>query len=135
MRVQCSDSSVTFHYAGKQWLRTQLLPTDWPDLGKVLDRPSSPQPLPAGLFDALAVVKPFVDKLGRVYFREGAVHTSTVEGEGASHDVEGLHTEGVFNVEMLQLLDGVERADFTAWPGPVMFFNGTLRGAIIGMRA
>lgn len=134
--AQVDDSSVTLHYEGNRWLRTQLLSGDWPDLAKVLDVPSTPQPIHAGLFEGLEKIKHFLDpKLPRVFFRGDRMLTHTTEGEGADYEVEGLGMTGVYNAGMLELLHGsADRADFTLYPKPAMFFGDRLRGAIIGMR-
>lgn len=134
--AQYDENSVTFHYPEGRWLRTQLLPADWPNLSRILDQESAQAPVPEGLFDALSVVRSFVDKLGRVFFREGHVCTHEVEGEGASYDVPGLTTAGVYNVEMLSLLQGIAKTiDLTAYPKPCLFTGERLRGAIVGMKA
>ena len=132
--AQACEHSVTFHYADGRWIRTQLLSTDWPDLSKVLDRPSAPQPLDHALFGALAKVKGFVDKMGRIYFSKGLISTHAQPAEGACHEVESLTAEGLYNVEMLALLEnGVETIDWSTYPRPCLFFGGRMRGAIIGM--
>jgi DNA polymerase III sliding clamp (beta) subunit (PCNA family) len=132
--VQCDDHSVTFHYEGGRWLRTQLLSDQWPDLSRVLDKPSTPTPIDPRLFEGLAVIKPFVDKLGRVLFKGDTMQTHEQEGEGAAYTIEGNAVNGIFNVDMLQLLEGTAHTvDFTQSPG--LFFGENLRGAIIGMRS
>lgn len=135
--IQYDDSSVTFHYENGQWLRTQLLPSDsWPDLGRVLDAQSNAIPVDPRLFEGLATLKPFVDKLGRVLFKGGVMTTHDTDGEGAAYALEGLPDVGIYNVDMLCLLDGVaETADFAAYPKPCLFYGQNLRGAVIGMRA
>ena len=134
-RAQYDDISVTFHYSGDRWLRTHLLTGEWPDLGKVLNVESAQQPVPAGLFEAVAKVKPFTDKLMRVFFGDGSISTHQQEGEGASFAVEGVQGPGVYNAEMLMLLDGVATTiDFGTYPKPCIFQGERLRGAIIGMR-
>lgn len=133
--IQFNDQSLTFHYTGDRWLRTQLLPSDWPDLTRILDQPSTQHPVNAELFAGLAVVKPFADKLGRVLFREGSLCTHTAEGEGASYAVEGLPNEGAYSIEMLELLaDTAKTVDFSTYPKPCVFYGDKLRGVIIGMR-
>lgn len=133
--AQYDDTSVTLHYEGGRWLRTQLLPADWPDLAKVLDQPHNAQPLDTRLFEGLEVIKPFADKLNRVLFREDGMHTHTGEGEGASYAVENLAVDGAYNIDMLELLNGAaQTVDFTTYPKPCLFFGDRLRGAIIGMR-
>lgn len=134
--AQFDETSVTFHYPEGRWLRTQLLPSDWPDLTRVLNVEASPQPFPPGIFPAIAKLKPFADKLRRVYFRDGQACTHEAEGEGASASVEGLAHAGVYNADMLELLDGVAHSvDFSLYPRPCPFQGERLRGVIIGMRA
>lgn len=135
--AQYDDHSVTFYYEGERWLRTQLLPTAWPDLSRVLDAavPGGAAPLPEGLFDGLRVVKPFVDKLGRILLSPGNLRTHEAEGEGATYDLPTFAHTGVFNVEMLELLEGIAHvADFSTYPKPCHFFGDRLRGAIVGMK-
>lgn len=136
IRAQYDDNSVTFHYEGRRWLRTQLLSSEWPDLSRVLDQPSNRLPLDPRIFEGLAVIKPFADKLERVLFRDGALHTHETEGEGASYAIEGFAATGVYNIGMLELLQkAATDIDLSTYPKPCMFFGERLRGAIIGMRA
>lgn len=133
--AQYDEHCVTFHYEGRRWLRTQLLPADWPDLSRVLDKPCNPQPMDSRIFEGLANIKHFADKLNRVIFRDGCMCTHDTDGEGASFAVEGLAVDGVYNIEMMELLQGVAlQVDFTTYPAPCLFFGENLRGAIIGMR-
>lgn len=134
--VQLAENSITFHYSGNRWLRTQLFETKWPDLSKVLDRESNPTPMNEGLFEALKVVKPFTDKAGRILFKGGGkIATHAEETEGAGYDIEGFDHIGVYNIEMLSLLEGAATSiDWSAYPSPCMFFGDRLRGAIVGMK-
>lgn len=134
--MQMDANSITFHYAGGRWLRTQLLETKWPDLGKVLNRPSNPSPIEPKIFEALETIKPFCDKLNRVIFTPGKIATHTEETEGASYDIDGFDHTGIYAFDMLKLLEGTATSvDFTTYPNPCMFFGDRVRGAIIGMRA
>lgn len=133
--AQSDGNSFTFHYSNGRWIRTQLLETDWPDLGKILDRPSKQVPVNEALFAGLEVVGPFTDKLGRVTFHEGALCTSLTDGDGARYELADLTYPGSYNVDMLASLKGVALTiDFTTYPGPCIFQGDRLRGAIIGMR-
>lgn len=136
LHAQLDENSMTFHYADGCWLRTTLYETAWPDLAPILNRPANPVAVPEALWEALETVKPFVEADNRIYFRDGAVRTSTRDDLGASFDVEGLPEEGVFNIKMLALLAGVaEKIDFAAYPAPLLFYGDKLRGAIVGQRA
>lgn len=133
--AQATDTSFTLHYSNKRWIRTQLLPTEWPDLTRILDVPSKQLPINPQLFVGLEGIKGFADKLGRVTFHNSAVCTSLVEGEGASFEVNGLNYDGSYNVEMLaSLADVAHTIDFSSYPKPCIFHGDRLRGAIIGMR-
>jgi DNA polymerase III sliding clamp (beta) subunit (PCNA family) len=134
--AQLSEGSITFHYTDGSWLKTSLYETNWPDLSKILNVPASPVAVPAELFAAIEHIKPFVEKDNRIYFRHGAVCTSTREDIGASYEVEGLVDGGIYNINMLNLLNGVaEKCDFTLYPAPLLFYGSRLRGAIVGQRA
>lgn len=134
--VQLTDTSITFHFSGQRWLRTQLFETKWPDLTKVLSRESNPKPLDDRLFEALKTLKPFADKAGRILFRGGGkIATHDDETEGAGYEIEGFDHTGVYQLEMLMLLqNGVTSIDWSLYPSPCMFFGDRLRGAIVGMK-
>lgn len=135
LEVQVTENSASFHFSGERWLRTQLLPSDWPDLARILDKPSSPVALDAGLLDALKIIRPFTDKFGRVLFRGGRVCTHETDAEGASYDIEGFTWDGVYQIDMLTTLCGTAKTiDWSLYPSPCLFYGDRLRGAIIGMR-
>lgn len=135
--AQVAEGNITFHYEGDRWLRTQLYDTaSWPDLGSILDRPSVQQAIDPELFHALEMVKPFVDKTGAVLFEEQMITTHTGEHEGASFELPSMSAiDGKYNIAHLELLNGAAKTiDWSGYPGPCMFMNDRLRGAIIGMR-
>jgi hypothetical protein len=133
--AQVAEASVTFHYSGERWLRTQLYGTDWPDLAKVFNRKSTQLPLDTRLFAGLETVKFFVDNFGSIYFSPEGLRTSPVEGEGAVYEIENFVPDGRYNLGMLELLQAcVTSIDWTPYPDPCMFMGDRLRGAIIGMR-
>lgn len=128
-------SSVTFHYSDGRWIRTQLLTTEWPDLGKVLNRESKQEPIDPRLFKGLKAVKPFVDKMNRIYLKGGYIATHVDDSEATTYEVPDLQHEGIYAHEMLSLLEGVAvSCDFGAYPNPCVFMGERLRGAIVGMR-
>jgi hypothetical protein len=133
-RLQVTDTSITFHFSGGRWLRTQTYDLNWPDIAKVLNRDSNPVDIPPGFFTALEDLTYFVGESGAILFKEdGAMTTSSTEGVGATVAVEPFGAVGIYNIDQLKLLVGVaERADFTQ--SPAMFFGDHVRGAIVGMR-
>lgn len=133
--AQATDNSITFHYTGDRWIRSQLFETKWPDINKILSAPSTQTTMDDRLFEALVKLKPFADKLGRVFFKDGVVSTHEQSLEGASFEIPNLLVEGIYQIEMLARLQGVAHTiDFTTYPKPCMFQGDRLRGAIIGMR-
>ena len=138
IRIRRTERSMTFHYEGGRWMRTQLLNVDWPDLGPILDVVVSEdlQPLPAGFFEAVDNLRPFIKKEGngRLYFRKGEITTSPNEGEGASYEIEGLPERGAYAADQLLLLqDRAEIIDLKTHPIPCPFQGPNLRGVIVGM--
>lgn len=133
--AQVTEGSITFHYTGGRWLRSQLASTEWPDVGGLLDRlPTSPAnvaTVPDGLWEALETLTPFLDELNQVVCVDGLLetvhHTASVEMPGMP--------DCSYNAKMLAMLQGVAtRIDLQAWPNTAVFFGDNLRGAIAGMR-
>lgn len=132
--IQIAEKSITFHYPDGKWIRSQLYVNEWPDLSRILDRPSNPQPLDLRLFEGLETLKPFTNKLGQIFFNENYISTSIEATEGASYEIDGYSASGIYQIEMLERLNGVAtQIDFSTYPAPCMFFGDKLRGAIIGM--
>lgn len=133
--AQMTTTSMTFHYTDGRWVRTQLLSDAWPDLALILDVESDPKLLDERIFEGLETIAPFSDKLGRVWVQNEQLLTSKDEGEGAVFDIPGLKYEGIYQIDMLKLLQGVaQKIDFAQYPKPCLFYGDRLRGAIIGMR-
>lgn len=135
INAQVTTNSITFHYSGERWLRTQLYATEWPDLGKVLNRPSQQLPLDMRIFEGLESVKAFTDKMGSVFLFPDELRTHFDEQEGAGFAMEGFGFEGKYNIDMLYLLkDTATIIDWSTYPSPCMFSGDRIRGAIIGLR-
>jgi len=132
---QMTETSITFHYNDGRWVRSQLLNTEWPDLKRVLDVESYPIPIDKNLFVALEAIKPFRDELSKVFFQPDAVGTKPSSDDGSSYVLDAFNYEGIYQMDMLALLNGVaDTIDFTQYPSPALFFGKNLRGAIVGMR-
>lgn len=135
--IQMNDKSITFHYEDGRWIRSALLETAWPDVKGLLERnePCNPQPIDVKLFEALEIVKPFVDKMGRIIFNGKGIATDFEEAEGAQFDIEGFTHEGIYQIEMLnKLKDVTDTIDFSEYPNPCRFFGDNCRGIIVGLR-
>ena len=136
--VQTSENhSITFHYNDNRWLHTNVVTQAWPDLDKVLNRESNPEPVPDEFFPALETVAPFASKTRDIWFAKNGLTTSLEDQNGATVELAGLHKFGWYDVDMLRSLDGiVETIDFALYPNPVLFYGlgGKLRGAIVGRK-
>ncbi|CAB4169046.1 hypothetical protein UFOVP1516_10 [uncultured Caudovirales phage] len=132
-RIQIADNSLTLHYADKRWIKTQLLETNFPDMGKILNKECNPTIIDKELFVGLEVLKPFIDKMGAIHVTEGILSTSTDLNTSANYEVESIDFNGIYNIDMLNLLkDTAVKIDWHI--SPCLFFGEQLRGAIIGMR-
>lgn len=133
--VQLTDRSITFHYESGEWIRSQLLATDWPTFSHLLDVPSNPVPIEDELFTAIRVLKGSEDELRRIYIKENQFYThKEINESGACYTADISMPEGCFSGTVLELLEGVgEVADFTKWPAPIPFFGPNLRGVLMGM--
>ena len=132
-KIQIAESSITFHYSANKWIKSNLLETNWPDITKILNKEVNPQIIDTEIFEGLEVLKPFVDKLGCIYFTKGTMSTSIDLTTSANYEISSINFDGIFNIDMLQLLN--KTAVKIDWhTSPCLFFGDVLRGAIIGMR-
>ncbi len=134
--AQVTERSVTFHYEGERWLKTQLYDkVSWPNISKLLDFPSNQQPLDPLFAKALPVLKKFLDKVANIYFIGNKLTTHSVHNidEGGSYEVGSELPNGCYAFEMLEILvDSAAKIDWSTYPKPCAFSNGRLRGAIVG---
>jgi hypothetical protein len=130
--VQLSTRSVTFHYEGQRWLRTQLreqgFPEGIPEMFK--KRPLTLQSVPGALWASLDALSPFVDDLKRIFIKGGIASTHLGSDTGASYAVGDL-PDCAFNIDMLKLVRPVAtRIDFNEYPKPG-YFQGMKDGVRI----
>lgn len=134
LRVQVCSNSATFHYSGNRWLRTQLLDTTWPDLGRVLNRPANLSAIDMRIFEGLDCLRPFVSESGKVFLEDGEMFTHRT-AEGGKFSLPSFKGKVAFRLEMLELLNGTAtKIDFDAYPAPCIFEGNGVRGAIVGMK-
>lgn len=137
--VMFAKHSITFLYEDKSWLKSHLLATKWPNLEEVMktDGTEKPMPLPRDFFVGLKSIADFVDpQFKKIYFRDNSIATHEDE-QGAVYTFdEPFPYKGVYNVEMLQKLEGVvETIDFSAFPKKALFYGSEhIRGFMVGMR-
>lgn len=138
--LQTDENSLSCLFEDGSWMRSSLLTDAWPfeKLEAVMSRPASPQPVPAGLKEALDDLTPFLEegKSSPVYFQPEKISTSPHEEDGAEVVLEGLTGGPVFNAGQLKLaLSHATAVDFDQYPNPCAFIGDRLRGVIIGRSA
>lgn len=138
IKMQVSENSATFYFEDDRYMMTALMEGSWPTerVQARLSQPASPVAIPAGFFDALEILRPFVDDERKyVYLNPDKITTHQSGEDGA--EVEFATGEGtqIFTLPYLQSLDGVAaKIDFQLWPDPCLFYGPKLRGVIIGVQ-
>ncbi len=133
--AQINDTSITFHFEDKRWIRSTLLGLDWPDLNGMLGNGEGASPIREDLFVGLEAIEKLCDQMGRVYLRNDRISTMLESDDGASYELPGLGYEGVYKASMLKLLGGIAtHADFSQYPSACPFYGDKLRGVIMGLR-
>lgn len=140
VEIRIGKGSISFLYENGRWLRSQVLSSEWPVemMDKILERPSSPEDLPEGFFDAVDKLAPFTTDgpSSPIHFTaEGLTTGAPGAPEGAQVAIEGLPEGAAFRLKALQLLKHeVQKIDFWMHPAPCLFFGENSRGALIGMQ-
>lgn len=133
--AQITDNSITFHYSDDRWIRTQLYETSWPDLAKILDRPSKPVPIDERIFEGIEMLKGVGGADAKVFIKDGLMRTELNDQEGATYEISGLDATGCYSIAMLGKLKGVvKQIDLSSYPEPCCFFGDRIRGVIVGMK-
>jgi hypothetical protein len=131
-----SQSSTTFYFEDKSWLRTQFFAEPWPDVRNILDRKCNCWPLPNEFYKAVDAIEPFSDE-GNLFFDTGIMRSHINEKEGASYEIFGLPKGPIFAIKQLNIIRPyVEQIDFMAQGMHTntmcMWFGKNCRGAIAG---
>jgi len=134
-RMQIETHSATFYFESGRWLRTQLIDIGWPDIRALLDAmPATDSAVPSALFETLERISSFTAKDGRIVFKAGAIATAN-DDDGTTIECAGIPSGPIFNIEMLQVLEGIATTiGFEAYPSPCPFYGEGTRGAIVGLR-
>lgn len=136
-KFQISPTSITAHYNDGRWIRSQLCDLTWPDLGKVMSEAWEKATLTTidpALKEACAKLGKFAAVL--TYFRGQDVATERQEAKDgiAAVSVVSPATGCYHTRHLLEMLKAADTADFGAYPRPVPFIGGMMRGVICGVR-
>ncbi len=134
-----SGRSITFWFEDDSWIRSQLYEDKYPDVDRVLNVKSVPQPIPEGLNDALSAVASFVGNDGAIIFDSVGISTSVEDNQGAVYEISGF-TPGCFNIEHLQEIAKFAKTVDMSVKTPsiealvMAFFGENTRGILAPMR-
>jgi hypothetical protein len=138
--IQATSNSITFHFSGERWLRSQLIESSgWPDdiIKRVLDQPVGVQiRLPKNFEEALETLGAFLGESNTIYLTTDRILTSRHEGEGACVETDlDLQEMQAYSHHNLKLLCKVaETIDWSSYPRPCVFEGKNLLGVIIGQK-
>lgn len=130
--IGVSDRTITFHYDGGAWLRTQLYAEQWPDISKILNAgdPSKAQPVPPAMFEAIDAVSSFSTD-GAIHTLEGQISSHTTPDAGASYELDGITPGLCFGFKHLSAVKHVATSiDLVGQNGITYFYGERTRGAI-----
>lgn len=139
VRMQLSDTSITFHYPDGRWIKCQLNSAEWPNLGQVLDiawKEAKLVPVAEELREGCRKLGKYVGKSGgKTYFRGTDVATAKEDSEdGIATVATATPGKGCYWTKYLSdVLQTATMADFEKFPKPVPFVGDKVRGAIVGV--
>ena len=134
--AQMTDNSVTFHFEGDRWLRTQLVDGTWPreQISAMLDQGGDTIDVPQEYFTEIARLKAFVDvDQGIRLFPDHVTTSANEDDRGARVEFDLPGAAGHFNIQQFLSLEGIaKKIDFSKHPRPCYWQGGMARGVIIG---
>jgi hypothetical protein len=126
-----ATNSLTAYYDDGSWIKTAIQSDPaFPDLRSFLSLNSNPGPTPLGFFEAIERLEPFSQDR-RLYFTSEGICTDNYKTDGAINLCDDLPVGISFNIESIQLLNGIaEKIDFNVSDRMAYFFGRNIRGAI-----
>lgn len=109
-----SETSVTFYFEDKSWIKSQLYPQEYPTdtVMNVLNKNSNPSPISVDFYKGLEAVASFSEN-GSVYFERDKICSHKVEEQGATYDVPGLPKGPIYTAKYLSMIKQfAEKIDF-----------------------
>lgn len=127
-----SMNTLTFHFEGGAWMRTQLYPEPWPDVDALLNKGDhyNAGPVPEIIYEAVEAVAPHCDT-GAVYFKDGLVASHQADNVGATFEMEGVPSGLILAPDLIKKIEGkATKLDMVGHSGAVYFWGDKLRGLI-----
>jgi hypothetical protein len=130
-----NQHSATFWFEDGAWIKTQLYPSEWPDVSSILNRPSNPQPLPADFWPAFDATESFsID--GTLITRDGCLYSHADLNAGASFECPGIPPGLTIKASQWALIRSwVKTVDWYADNNKcIMAYGDNVRAAIAGRK-
>ena len=137
--IQFNEHSLTFYFEDKRWLLTHLIAEDggWGVADKIFDHNTAPDGLEEiddEIYEAIDILKPFLEDRGLIYFKGDRLATSPNDEEGASLDTP-VADGPIFHAEQFRSLKKIaKKINLSTYPKPCYFTGEMLRGVIVGVR-
>lgn len=137
--LRVTPNRLIFNYPDGRWLSTQTVEAAWPlDVEQFLSKTNfdNTEPVPAGFWEALELLIPFTDDIGRVYLQGDHMSTIAESELAGSAIAQACPSLGVYNAKHLLNLQGLA-TEFAwgAYPAAVPFAGERCRGIIAGIRS
>ena len=138
LSIQATAKTITFHFGGDKWLRSNLISEQAPDFTPIFQKCSyntAKMPaVPDDLAERVERLKPFTDpKIPILIFRKDGIFTSEME-DGAC-DSEYSFPLAIFRYEpVFQVTQTATHWNLDDYPGPCPFVGENISGVIIGMK-
>lgn len=131
-KIVLTENRATFFYGERDWVQTNLLDTQFPDIDKILETAKfSKDPLPSGLREGLDLALRFAEgEFTPVAFEPGKLRAGSAE-----YGIEGLPPSRWNGQTLRDVLAVAETMNFAAWPEPAGWTGEDgLKGILCGLR-
>lgn len=130
------DTSLTVHFEGGAWLKTQLYQERYPNVDRVLVYTETAKPIPLAkeIIEGIKAVQPFAES-PEIWLGGGKVRSHKEDNAGATYDAKSAIFDISLNSKhVLALAEIITQIDFTGNDQVIPFFGEKVRGALAKYR-
>lgn len=129
-------NNISFMYSDDKIISSRLCDNGWPDVTKLLSfNMENPIAVKEDFFKCVEILRPFCDKVGRIYISQNEISTDKDFSNGISMSIENNINICCFNVDMLLSLSPVVTSiDFRNYPKPCYIFGDNFKGLLVGIK-